>query len=88
MNGDMAHGESPELDDAAWPIAKAGGYSNESVWFRQWIEVPKMLDGYDLTGTQISFLFQAGASGTLTQIIYVNGQRVAMGESLEPIVLL
>ena len=86
--GDVAHGESMSLDDAAWAVATPNAeYSNEAVWFRQWVEVPKTLHGYDLTGTRIWFQFRARASGPLSQIIYFNGRRVALGDDLEPIVL-
>src|SRR6185437_2134535 len=60
---------------------------NEAVWYRQWVEVPKSLNGYDLTGARIWFQFHAEANGPVPQIIYVNGRRVALGEDLEPIVL-
>jgi alpha-mannosidase len=84
--GDIAHGESVDLNDTAWPVAvKDKTASKDAVWFRQWIEVPKSLDGYDLTGTRIWFRFQTNENAP--QIIYFNGRRVALGEDLEPIVL-
>ena len=86
--GDVAHGESPSLDDSTWPTARVNGeYPEDALWFRQWIEVPKTLNGYDLTGAQIWFRFDAWVNGPLPQIIYFNGRRVAMGDDLEPIVL-
>ena len=54
---------------------------------RATIEVPKDLNGYDLTGTQISFRLRIDANGPVTQIVYFNGRRVALGTDLEPIVL-
>jgi len=86
--GDLPHAEDPSLDDSSWPVAKVDStYPKETLWFRQWVEVPKNLDGYDLTGTRIWFRFQAWVNGPLPQIIYFNGRRVAMGDDLEPIVL-
>ncbi len=86
--GDVSHGESPLLNDSAWQVAKPGAEGpNEAVWYRQWVEVPKNLHGYDLTGTRIWFQFRAYANGPIPQIIYFNGRRVAMGDDLEPIVL-
>ncbi len=86
--GDLAHAEDPSLDDSSWPVAQVDGrFPKEALWFRQWVEVPKNLDGYDLTGTRIWFRFQAWVNGPLPQIIYFNGRRVAMGDDLEPIVL-
>ncbi|HZZ38620.1 MAG TPA: glycoside hydrolase family 38 C-terminal domain-containing protein [Acidobacteriaceae bacterium] len=86
--GDLPHAEDPSLDDSSWPVAKVDAtYAKEALWFRQWVEVPKNLDGYDLSGTRIWFRFNAWANGPLPQIIYFNGRRVAMGDDLEPIVL-
>ena len=86
--GDVPHGESPSLDDSSWLIAKPDSEGpNEATWYRQWIEVPKTLHGYDLTGTRIWFRFRAWVNGPMPQIIYFNGRRVALGDDLEPIVL-
>ena len=88
--GDVPHAEDPRVDDSSWQVAKADRnieYPEEALWFRQWIEVPRTLDGYDLTGTRIWFRFNAWANGPMPQIIYFNGRRVAMGDDLEPIVL-
>ena len=84
--GDMAHGESPTLDDANWQ-AVSGPLPGEALWLRAAIEVPKSLNGYDLTGTDVSFRMLIDANGPVTQIVYFNGRRVAMGTDLEPITL-
>src|ERR1700733_656747 len=86
--GDLQHGESPSLDDAGWQAVTTGAtLPGEALWMRATIEVPKNLNGYDLTGTQISFRLRVGANGPVTQIVYFNGRRVAMGTDLEPITL-
>jgi alpha-mannosidase len=86
--GDLAHGEDPGLDDSAWSIVKPRSHApNDAVWFRRLVEVPKNLNGYDLTGARIWFQFRATANGPMPQIIYFNGRRVALGDDLEPIVL-
>jgi alpha-mannosidase len=86
--GDIPHGESTTLDDASWQIAKPGSKApKEAVWYRRTIEVPKTLNGYDISGSRILFQFQADANGSVPEIIYFNGKRVALGEDLEPIVL-
>jgi alpha-mannosidase len=82
----MEHGESPTLDDANWQMASSP-LPGEALWLRTSIEVPKSLNGYDLTGTQISFRLHIDANGPVTQIVYFNGRRVAMGTDLEPILL-
>jgi alpha-mannosidase len=86
--GDVPHGESTDIDDSAWETVKPRSKtSSGTVWYRRLIEVPERLQGYDLTGSRIWFQFSAGASSPVTQIIYFNGRRVAMGEELEPTVL-
>jgi alpha-mannosidase len=87
--GDVAHGEDPTLDDSAWQTisAPSRGGPLEGVWYRRWIEVPKTLNGYDLSGARIWFQFAASANGPMPEIIYFNGRRVALGDDLEPIVL-
>jgi alpha-mannosidase len=86
--GDMAHGESTDFDDSSWPVATKDSEDNlDAVWYRHTVEIPKNLNGYDLTGARIWFQFNANANGPMPEIIYFNGRRVALGEDLEPIVL-
>ena len=86
--GDLAHGESPDLDDSSWQLVKPRMQApQDAVWFRRWVEVPQSLQGYDLTGARIWFRIEADANGPMPEIIYFNGRRVAMGDDLEPIVL-
>jgi len=86
--GDIAHGEAVDLNDTDWkPIADRTNLSNDAIWFRKTVEVPKDLNGYDLTGVDISFKFNLSADRETTIIIYYNGRRVAMGTDLEPIAL-
>ncbi len=86
--GDLAHGESTELDDSSWQVVKAQAQGSEDAeWFRRSIEVPQSLHGYDLTGARIWFRLSAYANGPMPEIIYFNGRRVALGDDLEPIVL-
>jgi alpha-mannosidase len=86
--GDLAHGESLDLDDSSWQVVKAQLRApQEAVWFRRWIEIPQSLHGYDLTGARIWFHLTAKANGPVPEIVYFNGRRVALGDDLEPIVL-
>jgi alpha-mannosidase len=88
-NGNLPHGEDPKLDDSTWQPLTPDFVSpaEESTWFRAWVEIPKNLHGYDLTGSKIWFQFRFSGDGNVTTIVYFNGRRVAMGESLEPLVL-
>jgi alpha-mannosidase len=86
--GDTPRGESTDFNDSEWQVVRPNEVSlHEAVWYRRWIEIPKTLNGYDLTGSKIWFDFQVDANGPVTQIIYFNGRRVAMGDNLEPIIL-
>jgi alpha-mannosidase len=86
--GDIAHGEAATLDDSAWPLAAAKSKApKDAVWYRRVIEVPKTLNGYDITGSRVWFQFRADANGPMPEIIYFNGRRVALGDDLEPIIL-
>lgn len=87
--GDVPHGEAPDLDDSSWEQVGPGSVAPyEAVWYRRLVEIPKNLNGYDLTGSKIWFDFQYDANGPVTEIVYFNGRRVAMGDDVEPIVLL
>ena len=92
--GDLPHGESVSLDDSSWQTITAPAdrkhyvkSTEEAVWFRRWIEVPKTVNGYDITGARVWFQFRADANGPMPEIIYFNGRRVALGDDLEPIIL-
>jgi alpha-mannosidase len=86
--GDLAHGEAVNLDESGWQtIAPRQNAPNDAVWFRQTIEIPSTLHGYDLTGGRVWFQFHADANGPMPEVIYFNGRRAAMGDDLEPIVL-
>ena len=87
--GDLPHGEDVNLDDSAWQTV-AQGYRapNDAVWFRRTIQIPDTLHGYDLSGARIWFQFNVASNDPATEMLYFNGRRVAMGEDLEPVVLL
>ena len=85
---DLSHGEAVNLDDSGWQTATAGArYPTSAVWFRQTIEIPAALHGYDLTGARVWFDFHVDANGPIPEIFYFNGRRVALGDDLEPVVL-
>ncbi len=83
--GNVPDGQSVGLDDSSWQKIQTPYRTNTAgvVWLRQWIEVPKTLDGYDLTGTRI--WIRGWRNDDLA--IYFNGRRVANGEGMEPVVL-
>ena len=72
-SGDLAHGELSSLDDSNWALVKRGSTApTDAVWYRRVVEVPKALNGYDLTGSRIWFKFQADANGPMPQIILLS----------------
>jgi len=86
--GDVPHGEATDLDDSSWEQVGPGSVAPYgAVWYRRLIEIPKNLNGYDLSGSNIWFDFQYDANGPVTEIVYFNGRRVAMGDDVEPIIL-
>jgi alpha-mannosidase len=86
--GDLSHGESQELDDSSWKtITPPMDAPQGAAWFRRWIEVPSSQHGYNLTGACVWFTFLSHTNGSVPEIIYFNGRRVAMGDNLEPVVL-
>jgi alpha-mannosidase len=88
--GDVAHGESVDLNDADWQVVTPKGEAPEgAAWYRRWIEIPNTFHGYDATGTRIWFQFDASAPGhgDVPEILYFNGRRVALGADLERVVL-
>ena len=87
--GDLAHGERVNLDESGWkPVATDGKLGADSVWFRQTYQIPETLKGYNLTGARVWFQLNVDAGNAhVTQIIYMNGKRAAMGEDLESMAL-
>jgi alpha-mannosidase len=85
--GMLPHGEDIHLDDSGWETVRprtAGPL--DAMWYRRWIEVPKSLNGYDLTGARITLRLNT-APNIMTVILYLDGRRAAMGEDLEAITL-
>ncbi len=86
--GDLPHGEAVTLNDSTWPlVAPRTKAPKEAVWYRRELTIPRTVGGYDISGATISFQFRADANGSVPEILYFNGRRVALGEDLEPIVL-
>jgi alpha-mannosidase len=82
--GNLPNGGATDIDDSAWQtIRMPFTASTDIVWLRKWIEVPKAFDGYDPTGATI--WLQEPTRGGLA--VFANGQRLARGEDMEPIVL-
>jgi alpha-mannosidase len=85
--GPVEHGESPDIDTSAWKNVRLPFYASpKELWLRRWIEIPKTLNGYDLTGARITFKIDVGGFGPgrgyLYETIYFNGHHVDEGTYL------
>jgi alpha-mannosidase len=85
--GILPHGEDIHLEDSGWQTVhpRVSG-PLDAMWFRRWIEVPKSLNGYDLTGARITLKLNT-APNIMTVTLYLDGRRAAMGEDLETVTL-
>lgn len=87
--GDMRHGEDPNLDDSAWQLIH-GSFTApvDTVWFRQTLTIPAKIAGFPVPDSPLTFDFSCRADGgSAMTIVYLNGRRIAMGDNLEPFVL-
>ena len=83
--GDVPKGQSLSFDDSSWQTIQPPYRSNTTdvIWLRGQIEVPKLLDGYDLTGARL--WIEGWRNEGLA--VFFNAERVAQGEGMEPLVL-
>jgi alpha-mannosidase len=83
--GDVQDGQSVSLNESSWQEIQTPYRTNTAgvVWLRAQIEVPKTLDGYDLTGARL--WIQGWRNDGLS--LFFNGERVAEGDGMEPLVL-
>jgi len=91
--GALAHGESPALRTDDWKTVRIPfRASRQEIWLRRWVEIPKTLHGYDLTGAGITFQVDVAGDGPgrgyLYESIYFNGKRIVEGTHLGRQVLL
>lgn len=85
--GAVAHGESPALSTVDWKSVNLPFVaSRQEIWLRRWVEIPKTLNGYDLTGAGITFQVDVAGDGPgrgyLYESIYFNGKRIVEGTHL------
>jgi alpha-mannosidase len=87
--GSLEHGERPDLDTSQWKTVHLPFTApKDEIWLRRWMEVPKTLHGYDLTGTRITLKVDVGGNGPgrgyLYEMIYYNGKLDAEGTYIGP----
>ena len=85
--GDVSGAQAVDFDDSSWQEIQVPyrAQVTDVVWMRKKVVVPNAVGGYDLTGTR---LWIQGYSSNNTLSVFFNGERVAAGESMEPLVLL
>ncbi len=73
QTGDVPDGAAVGLNDSSWEKGQGPmTLPEDATWVRIWVQVPKNVNGYDLTGAKIGFRpFMRDA-----QDIYVNGQPI------------
>jgi alpha-mannosidase len=83
--GDVEGGQSPTFDDSSWQAVELPSrtQTTDVIWLRKKIVIPNAIGGYDLTGAKL--WIRNMSSDTVA--VFFNGQRVAAGESMEPLVL-
>ena len=82
----MPHGDPPLLTTRPGKRCRAGpGPVRRRSGIAAASRCRRRSDGYDLSGADIAFQFRVNADGPLTEIIYFNGRRVALGDDLESI---
>jgi len=75
---DMPHGEAPLLDDSSWPETGKADWKGGTTWLRGMVEITPALAGSALR-------LEVHTSHQI--IVYINGNRAAMGTDLEPTVI-
>ncbi len=79
-SGPVANGADTSLSDSSWQsVTLPFTASADEIWLRAWIEIPKNVNGYDLTGTKISLLGPTREDVTY----FANGRRIASGPDME-----
>jgi alpha-mannosidase len=81
-------GESPELDDSAWPVTqKDTAWRSTTMWTRRWYTVPEQRGGYAYRGARLVLSLRGSWAMTEYITVFVNGQHRAAGLEIEPLVL-
>ena len=83
--GDVDNAQAVSFDDSSWPMIQLPSRTGTTdvIWLRKKVVVPNSVGGYDLTGARL--WIRNMSSDTVT--VFFNGERVAAGESMEPLVL-
>jgi alpha-mannosidase len=86
FSGDDARAASTDFDDSAWQVWKPGTvFPGNSVWLRVRLEVPALVQGYEIRGARLRLALEAWNADALRTLL--NGTALAEGEEDDPILL-
>lgn len=93
FHSDVAHPESPSLDDSAWDMIQLGARWTGPRVLRAWVEIPEKINGYPIQGAQVKldlrFDFPSNNLGPVTISVFSNGSLAYRGDDdmQQPILL-
>jgi len=83
-------GELASVDDSAWATSPAGQASEWSTgprWFRDTVEIPAKLNGYDVRNMEVRFRVRIYGENPVLLRIFQDGKQIAIGNDLDPVVI-
>lgn len=83
-------GELPSLDDSQWaasPVGQASEWSTGPRWFRDTVEIPAKLSGYDVRNMEVRFRVRIYGENPVLLRIFQDGKQIAIGNDLDPVVI-
>lgn len=85
--GEVANGQSTTLDDSSWQTVQSSFPTppHDVVWLRKWIDIPRSIAGYSLSGDSVTVSIRIHAWGGEGAMLYVNGELVQQFIPSEPI---
>ena len=76
-HADVAHPESPDLDDSAWLIVKPGDRWKGPRVLRRWVEIPEKIRGYEIKGARVRLDLDIRSDEAEMLTVFSNGSVVA-----------
>src|SRR6202142_3042700 len=76
-HADVAHPESPDLDDSAWLIVKPGDRWKGPCVLRRWVEIPEKIRGYEIKGARVRLDLDIRSDEAEMLTVFSNGSVVA-----------
>jgi len=78
FHADVAHPEDPSLNDPDWEQMKEGdSWKNGARVLRRWIEIPKSINGYDISGARVELDLRFESQDAIIVTVFSNHSQVA-----------